>query len=313
MAGKDYYQILGVSRNATDKEIRQAYRKLARKYHPDLNAGDKTAEARFKEVQEAYDVLSDPEKRAQYDRFGEGWPYGETSRPGGFEWTFTDVGPQFDGFRFDFGRPGGATGDLGSIFERLFETVGHGRAAQDTMRRTQRGQDIEHHIEVTLEEAYQGTQRLIEVNVPGSSRPRRVEVKIPPGVQDGSRIRVAGEGYEGLAGGPRGDLYLIVSVKPHPLFERKGNDLYSEVPIPLSQAILGGEVQVPTLKGKVALKIPAETQNGRTFRLAGLGMPRLQGTGKGDLYVKVKVVLPTGLTPKERALFEELQRLRPVA
>ncbi len=334
-AVRDYYEVLGVARNASDKEIRQAYRRLARKYHPDVNPGDKTAEQKFKEVQEAYDVLSDKEKREQYDRFGHAWKYaGRTAsgqstqgRPGG-----TRQAPFAD---FDFGDlrtgPGDAFGDLGSIFERLF-----GRGTTTT-RRARRGEDLEQPVEITLEEAYHGTSRVIQVETAepcaqcdgtgvaqrgpcpaceglGSvRRSKRLEVKIPAGVDQGSRVRVAGEGGPGLGGGARGDLYLTVSVRPHALYERKGDDLYSEIAVPLTLAVLGGEVEVPTLKGKVSLRIPPETQNGRIFRLGGRGMPHLKGDGFGDLYVKVKVVLPTGLTPRERELFEELRRLRPVA
>ncbi len=298
---RDYYEILGVPRNATEKEIRQAYRRLARKYHPDVNPGDKEAEQKFKEIQEAYEVLSDPEKRAKYDRYGHAWRQAEQG--------FAGPTPDFEtpGMGFDF-RTFAEEFDLGSLFDRFF---GGGRAGRTTWAPPIRGQDIEQPVELSLEEAYHGTTRLIEV--PSPTGARRIEVRIPPGVTDGTRVRVAGEGGPGFAGGPRGDLYLVVSIRPHPLFERKGDDLYTEVAVPLYTAILGGEVPVQTLKGRVMLKIPPETQNGRVFRLAGLGMPRLHGSGHGDLYAKVRVVLPTNLTERERALFEELRRLRPTA
>lgn len=335
-AVKDYYEVLGVSRTSTDKEIRQAYRRLARKYHPDVNPGDKAAEAKFKEIQEAYDVLGDKEKREKYDRYGHNWRYADRpgaspggpsagrSQPGGFRPPF------MDDFDFDFGQAGGTQTDLGSIFERLF---GRGQSA----RRPRRGQDLEHPTEVTLEEAYHGTTRVIQLETAdtcptcrGSGiaqnatcptcgglgsvpKTRRLEVKIPPGVSDGSRVRIAGEGGPGQNGGQRGDLYLVVSVRPHSFYERKGDDLYAEVAVPLTVAVLGGEVEVPTLKGKVSLRIPPETQNGRTFRLSGRGMPHLKGQGFGDMYVKVKITLPTGLSARERELFEELRRIRPVA
>lgn len=303
---RDYYQVLGVSRQASEKEIRAAYRKLARKYHPDLNPGDKQAEERFKEIQAAYDVLSDPEKRAKYDRFGHAWEHAGQAPSGGFQ------GEGFPGgFRFDFGGTGvDEEFDLGSIFERFFGGAAAG--PRTGYRRTARGQDIEQPIELTLEEAFQGTTRLVEVATPGGA-PRRLEVKIPAGVREDSRVRVAGEGGPGIGGGPRGDLYLVVSIRPHSLFERKGDDLHLDIDVPLTTAMLGGEVQVPTLKGRVALKIPPETQNGRVFRLAGLGMPHLGGTGKGDLYAKVRVMLPTNISPRERELFAELRRLRPSA
>ena len=300
---KDYYEILGVSRNATEKEIRQAYRKLARKYHPDVNPGNKEAEKKFKEIQRAYEVLNDKEKRAKYDRFGERWEYAEQGR--GFDPSAAQQ--DFGGIHFEYG--GGAEGaDLSDIFERFFGNMGGVRRSGQA-RRPRKGQDLEHAVDVTLEEAYHGSQRVLQMQSP-DGRMKRIEVKIPPGVKDGSRIRVAGEGGPGLAGGTPGDLYLIVSVRPHPSFDRKGDDLYTEVPVPLTTAMLGGEVQVSTLKGKIALRIPAETQNGRTFRLAGQGMPRLGAGGSGDLFAKVKVVLPTQLSPREKALFEELGRLR---
>ena len=331
MAGKDYYQILGVNRNASDKEIKQAYRRLARKLHPDVNPGNKEAEARFKEVNAAYEVLSDPEKRKKYDQFGENWQYADQFAQAGW-----GAGPQGDfarqdGFTiFDFGDLGSQPGDLGGIFDSIFRDFG----ARTATRRPRRGQDIEHPIEVTLEEAYHGSTRTIETQVESPChvcggrgalgnapcytcggrgmllRPQRLEVKIPPGVKDGSRIRMVGKGRPGLGGGASGDLYLVVSVRPHTLFQRKDSDLHVEVAVPLSDAMLGGEVEVPTMKGKVALKIPPETQNGKVFRLAGQGMPIVGDTKKGDLFAKVKVVLPTKLTEKEKELFRQLRELR---
>ncbi len=318
---KDYYAVLGVSRSAADKEIKQAYRRLARKYHPDVNPGDKVAEAKFKEINEAYEVLSDPVKREKYDRFGEQWQYAAdfgtaektgASGPDGA----TDTTIEFE--------------DLGSVLDDILQGVSYGRRAGRAGR-------VEYPVEVTLEEAYRGTKRLIEVwdDVPcslcdgrgramrgpvvqlcsgcgGSGRgrqARKLEVKIPRGVKDGSRIRVAGQGRLG-PDGIRGDLYLVVRVLPHQVFERKGDDIYLEVPVPLLTAVLGGEVEVPTLKGKVVLKVPPETQNVMVFRLAGQGMPHLGGSAYGDLFAKVKVVLPTGLSPQEKRLFEQLKALR---
>jgi len=327
MAGKDYYQILGVSRNAAEKEIKQAYRRLARKHHPDLNPGDKSAEAKFKEINAAYEVLSNPEKRKKYDQFGEQWEYAE---------QFAKSGGQ-ERVRWDFGR-GGTTfeyGDLsgfGDIFSSLFGDSGTG----SRMRRgPRRGQDIESPVEVTLEEAYHGSTRVIQLQTEepctacgGTGRvgnrvcticngaggkiiPKRLEVKIPAGVKDGSRIRIAGEGVPGRAGGSKGDLYLVAKVLPHKLFERKGDDLYTEVSVPLATAILGGEVRLPTLNGSLSLKIPPETQNGKVFRMAGKGMPQLGNSKYGNMFAKVKVVLPTNLTGEERKLFERLRSLRP--
>lgn len=323
MPGKDYYQILGVPRNASEKEIKQAYRKLARQYHPDVNPGDKSAEAKFKEINEAYEVLSDPEKRRKYDQFGENWQYAEQfARAGAQQQARWGFGGQE--IKFDFGDFGGA-GGFGDIFDSILHEFG-GRPS----RRPRRGQDIEYPLEVTLEEAYRGTTRLIEIQseepcptcggkgcrtcggAGAFVRPRRLEVKIPPGVKQGSRVRIAGKGGPGYMGGEAGDLYLIISVKPDSRFQRTDDDLYVEVPVYLTDAILGGEVEVPTLDGKrLALKIPPETQNGKVFRLAGQGMPRLGNNTRGDLYAKVKVVLPTRLSQKEKELFQQLKALRP--
>jgi DnaJ-class molecular chaperone len=324
MAGKDYYQILGVSRNASENDIKQAYRRLARKHHPDLNPGDKSAEARFKEINAAYEVLSNSEKRKKYDQFGEQWEYAD---------QFAKAGGQ-GRVRWDFGK-GGTTfeyGDLGDIFSSLFGDSGIGPRMS---REPRRGQDIESLIEVTLEEAYHGSTRFIQLQTEepctacgGTGRvgnrvctmcggagmkviPRRLEVKIPSGVRDGSRIRIAGEGGPGRAKGNKGDLYLVVKILPHKLFERKGDDLYTEVSVPLATAMLGGEVMLPSLNGgNLSLKIPPETQNSKVFRLAGKGMPKLGDSGHGNMFAKVKVVLPTDLSDEERKLFERLRSLR---
>ncbi|MEW6143088.1 MAG: DnaJ C-terminal domain-containing protein [Chloroflexota bacterium] len=333
MPGKDYYAILGVSRNASEQEIKQAYRRLARRYHPDVNPGDKSAEARFKEVNEAHEVLSDSEKRRKYDQYGDQWQYAEQfekARARGGAGGFEGFGPFGQTYTYqDFGGTGDM-GDLGGIFENLFGgTGGRFRAS----RRPQVGGDMEHPVEVTLEEAYHGTVRTLQLQVeepcpacggrgvvqrrPCSAcggagvRPRlkRLEVKIPPGVRTGSRIRMAGEGQPGT-GGRRGDLYLVVKVLPNELFQRVEDDLTVEVAVPLVTAVLGGEAKVPTLKGQVALKIPPETQNGKLFRLAGQGMPHLGNPGHGDLFARVKVVLPVNLTDAERRLFEQLRNVR---
>jgi len=322
MAGKDYYSILGVNRNASEREIKQAYRRLARKYHPDVNPGDKSAEAKFKQINEAYEVLSDKENRKKYDRFGDKWQY-------------ADQFAQAQTSSWDFGQAGGAQrfhfeeADLESLFGDMFSGVFRRQRV-----RPRRGQDIEHPIEVTLEEAYHGTKRTIALQFEepcstcqgtgriqnlscsvcrGSgvvSQVKRLEVKIPPGVKTRSRVRIAGKGQPGYAGGASGDLYLAVSVKLHRLFERRDDDLYVEVAVPLTVAMLGGETQVPSLKGKLALKVPPETQNGRTFRLAGQGMPHLGNSSRGDLRARVKVVLPTNLSPEEKELFKQLKELR---
>jgi molecular chaperone DnaJ len=333
MAGKDYYSILGVSRSATDKDIKQAFRRLARQYHPDVNPGNKSAEERFKQINEANEVLSDPEKRKKYDQYGDQWEeaerYAEATRqqppPG---WQSTQRSGARQGFHYE-------EGDLGDIFGDLFGgRTGSGTRSRTT--RTRKGEDIEHSIEITLEEAYNGAIRNISIKseVPCSScrgtgriqnlpcsvcrgagvvhQVKRLEVKIPAGVTNGSRVRIAGKGEPGPAGGAAGDLYLVAAVQHNALFERKEDDLLVDVSVPLVTAMLGGEVQVPTLKGsKLVLKIPPETQNERIFRLAGQGMPHLGDSARGDLMVTIKVNLPSGLSPEERALFSKLRELRP--
>jgi molecular chaperone DnaJ len=324
MAGKDYYNILGVKRDATEREIKQVYRKLARKYHPDVNPGDKSAEAKFKQINEAYEVLSDKEKRKKYDRYGDQWQYADQLDEAARQQASRQGFSQGGGARVHFGE-----GDLGNLFDELFQGF---RSSQQA--RPRRGQDIEYPVEVTLEEAYHGATRTLSLgfdepcsackgtgriqNLPCSacrgsgvvSRVKRIEVKIPRGVKDGSRVRIAGKGGPGR-GGASGDLYLLISVKPHPVFQRKGDDLYVEAQVPLTVAVLGGEVQVTTIKGKLALKVPPETQNGRTFRLSGQGMPHLGDSSRGDLLARVSVVLPTKLSAEEKELFKQLKELRP--
>ncbi|HEY3282945.1 MAG TPA: molecular chaperone DnaJ [Armatimonadota bacterium] len=369
---KDFYSVLGVGRGASEKEIKQAYRKLARKYHPDVNPNKKEAEERFKEVSEAYEVLSDAEKRRSYDQFGEHWKSGGmpppgAGGPGGF--TYQTYNPQAGDF--------GAGGGLGDIFETLFGgAAGGGTTTRGQPRqrapKAAPGEDIQEEIFINLEDAYKGAVRSINLELPetcgkcegsgekpGSGkkqcpkckgtgkgrslggllgmpcdecdgtgqvsaeacpncngrgrvmRQRRIEVKIPPGVDTGSKIRLAGEGLPGAHGGPRGNLYLIVNVRPHPVFERKGDDLTAEVPVTFPEAALGAEIQVPTVKGRGSMKIPPGTQSGQAFRLSGQGMPRLKGGGFGDEFVRVKVVVPRNLQDRERELVTELAALRP--
>ena len=319
---RDFYEALGVSRSAEEKEIRSAYRKLARKHHPDVNPNDKASEARFKEVNTAYEVLSDPDKRKKYDKYGDRWEMADqiedANRRGG------------SGFRAAQGAEG--FGDFGSIFDQFFRRERGGPRGGIGNRR---GQDIETPVEVSLEEAYHGTTRTVNLQSPETcktcagagelagaichtcegmgtvTRPRRLEVRIPAGVKTGSRVRVAREGRPGAGKGSPGDLYLVTSVLPHPVFDRKGDDLITEVDVPALDAILGGEVRVQTIQGKVALRIPELTQNGRQIRLAGKGMPVLGGTEKrGDLFVKVRVVLPDSITAEEREHFEAIRKAR---
>ena len=288
----DFYDILGLTRSADDKAIRQAYRKLARQYHPDVNPEDSTSEDRFKSINEAYSVLSDPDKRRRYDRYGDDWEHADrieeaqarARRGGGFDWQDVTGGDPFSGMS-------GGRGGRGGIFDQLFN-FGGGRARTPP--------PAEHPVEVTLEEAYQGTARVLSLG-----NGRRLEVKIPAGVDDGSKVHIP-------AGGTgQGELYLVVSVKTHPRFERKGKDLYSQVEVPLSAAVLGGDVDVTTMKGRVSLTLPRETQNGQRFRLAGQGMPALNDPkSQGNLYATVKVVLPTGLSAEEQELFKRLKGIR---
>jgi len=332
MAGKDFYSILGVSRNASEKDIKQAFRRLARKHHPDVNPGDKTAEEKFKQISEAYEVLSDKDKRKKYDRFGDKWQYADQFGGGG-------GGANYQNFDFnDIFGGGGRTrtyssGGGGGGFDSLLDELLRGGGSRTRRPQPRRGRDFEHKVEVTLEEAFTGTSRLLNLQdeeacatCHGSgriqnalcstcqgrgsvSKTKRIEVKIPAGVKNGSRIRVAGKGGEG-SGGARGDLYLKVSVKPHKAFERQGDDLLVNIDVPLTTAALGGEVSVPTLKGKLALKIPPETQNGKVFRLGGQGMPHLGKDAKGDLKARTNIVLPEKLTDEEKELFRKLQQLR---
>ncbi len=303
MEYKDYYQILGVSKNADEKELRQAYRRLARKYHPDVNP-DKKAQEKFKEINEANDVLSDPAKRKKYDTLGANWQqyeqYQRAGAQGPFQYgQYRTVTPEE--FESLFG--GGLGEDLGgfSDFFRTFFGGDFGRSRPQP--RARRGQDIEQPIEISLEEAFRGATRMVQKDG------RRLEVKIPAGVKTGSKVRFAGEGMPGSAGA--GDLYLRVQVADHPGFERRGDDLYAEVPVDLYTAVLGGETQVTTPKGKVILKIPPETQSGRAFRLGGQGMPKLDDAKSfGDLYAKVRLVLPEHLTDEERELFGKLAKMR---
>ncbi len=324
---KDYYKVLGVSKGASADDIKKAFRKLARKYHPDVNPGDKKAEEKFKEINEAYEVLSDPDKRRKYDTLGPNWQEQFGFQPGAGRRTYSYRGSPMD---FD-----SATG-FSDFFEALFgrsSAAGSRTNRNDFRRRV--GDNIEQPVEVTLQEAYLGGTRTFNIqstevcplcrgtgevagkvcaNCSGQgmlARNKRIQVKIPSGVDNGSRIRVAGEGQPGIGGGPRGDLFLVISVKPDSIYERKGDDLYADIDVDLVTAMLGGEVPVPAPDGRrLILTIPAETQNGRMFRLANKGMPRLRGDGNGNLSARVKVVLPMGLTGEERKLFEQLARSR---
>jgi molecular chaperone DnaJ len=355
MAKRDYYEVLGVRRNASDEEIKKAYRRLAVKFHPDKNSGDKTAEERFKEIGEAYEALSDPQRRAAYDQYGHAAfdPRARASRAGGFGGGFHDP---FEIFREVFG---GAAG--GSIFESFFG------GGQDPSQ-PQRGDDLRYDLEITLEEAALGCEKEISVTKPdrcdecngsgmehgskirtcstcggrgqvltsrgifsiaqtcphckgagrilekpckschgGGRRERHSKIKlhIPPGVNTGSRLRSSGNGEAGFRGGHPGDLYVILHVKPHEIFQRDGDDLLCEVPVGFVQATLGAEIEVPTLDGRTTIKIPVGTQPGTVFRVKDKGVKKLQGYGHGDLHVRVQVEVPTLLSHEQKAKLQE--------
>ncbi len=366
-AKQDYYELLGVPRKAPLKEIRQAYRKLARKYHPDLNPGDKSSEEKFKQIQEAYEVLSDTKKRQMYDQFGFAGPgRGGGSQPGG------GAGPRPEDVHFDFG--GFDSGESGGVsFRDLFGQFFRGASAAQAAPQPEPGSDIEYQVEITFAEAMRGTVRKLTITrldtcstchgtgaaggseqtcpecngtgrvtevsgrmrfqitcsrcggsgklrtvcrtCGGEGRVRRVEtldVRIPAGVQTGSRVRVAGRGNAGLLGGPPGDLYILIKVEPHPFFERRGNDLYCKVPITLAEATLGAKIEVPTIDGRALVRIPPGTNSGKTFRLREKGAPSPQHPGRrGDQYVEVEVVVPRPEDERVRNLVRELAKLSP--
>jgi curved DNA-binding protein len=330
---RDYYEVLGVNKNAPEDEIKSAYRKQARKYHPDVNPGDKSAEEKFKEINEAYEVLSDPEKRKRYDALGPNWKAGEEFRPPpgwqeGARVDFGDLGDIF-GAAGRGGAGGGATG-FSDFFESLFG--GARRGARGGRGFSMRGRDMEAEIELTLEEAHRGGTRSISLQVAQTcpecrgtgtkdgktvcptcrgagtiQLPKTLQVTIPPGVRDGSVIRLAGQGEPGASGGPPGDLLLRVRTRPHRLFDVTGdNDVQIELPVAPWEAALGAKVSVPTIEGPVEMTIPPGTQSGQRLRLRGQGLNR-RGGGRGDQYAKLKIVNPQRLTPNERELFEKLR------
>ncbi len=359
MNKRDYYEVLGIGRSASEKEIKNAYRRLARKHHPDVNPKNKAAEAKFKEINEAYEVLSDTAKRRQYDQFGHqplGAAYEGAQRPGG--------GPAgFDFSQFDLGGPGG--------FEDLFSDL-FGRRAYTAQTGPSRGEDLHYSIDLNFEDAIRGlsTEISLQRQVPcptcqgtgmgsggqlqtcpackGSGRSRarpglfsgqqpcsrcrgtgklpsalcascngngaalkteRISVKIPPGVDNGSNVRIQGKGHAGRGGGPPGDLYIVTRVRPHPFFERKGDNLYCEVPITVTEAALGAKIEIPTVDGKASMRIPPGTSSDQVLRLRGMGVPHLKGPGRGDQFVTVKIMVPRNLDTRSQELFRELARL----
>lgn len=339
---KDYYKALGVERAASEKEIKEAYRKLARKFHPDVNPGDAKAAEKFKEINEAYQVLSDKEKRARYDELGENWQQ-YSNQTQGNPWARR----QSARWNNDAGDVGVDFSDFGGGFSDFFKTFFHQGSpffedehhAPDGFRDVvsgSHGGDAEVSLDITLEDAYRGDSKMIEVRLPkacagcggkthvkgriceachGSGQvetAKKMEVKIPLGAFDGMRIRLGGQGLESRNGrrNKAGDLYLLVNVLPHSLYERKGNDIYGDFPVQVWEAALGGEVPVQTLKGKMLLKLHPETQNGKVFRLEKCGMPSMNRNGFGDHYARVKILVPEKLTDDEKQLFIKIKELR---
>jgi curved DNA-binding protein len=320
MEYKDYYSILGVDRKAEQGEIKKAFRKLARKYHPDVNRGDSGAAEKFKEINEAHEVLSDPEKRRKYDELGAQWQHYQRTggKPQDFNWgewqtdsdqgyTYRTVSPE------EFEELFGSEGGYSAFFQNLFGRAARHQAGQGTGNQqfyyeapARRGQNIEHGLQVTLDEAFHGTQRVLEWE-----DGRKIKAKIPRGVKTGSRVRLKGQGAPGIGGGEPGDLYLTIEVLPDRRFQRDNNDLKTTVPVELFIMLLGGKVSVAAIDRMVKLDIPPETNNGRVFRLRGLGMPKMkQPDQRGDLYVTVEAILPQNLSAGEKDLVEQWKNMR---
>ena len=294
MAKKNYYEILGISRDAIEEDIKKAYRELAKKYHPDLHPGDKSMEARFKEINEAYEILKDPKKREQYDRFGSAAfePGFQGARTYTYPWGSGGKTVNVEDFGFDIG---GLEDTFGDIFGRRT------RAQRGPLR----GEDVEYVLEVGFEQAIHGTEVRLTING------EKLTVKIPAGVKDGSRIKVAGKGRPGMMGGHAGDLYIVTKIKPHLYFRRENDDIYIDVPITITEAALGAKVNIPTIDGKTLLIIPPGTQSGQKLRLTGKGVPHIKGIGRGDQYVIIRITAPKGLDEKSKGLLQEFQKLNP--
>lgn len=326
---KDYYEVLGVPKNAAEKDIKSAYRKLARKWHPDANPKDtKAAEEKFKEIQEAYEVLGDPEKRKKYDVLGSDWGRAAQQAEQQRRYRNAQQGP----FGFEQFSTSGEPSGFSDFFDMFFSGIGRRQTAGNPF--AQRGQDYESSIDLTLEDAFAGGHKTISLqieepcpvcggsgvlnqsicpNCHGTGRiitNKRFDVTIPRGVREGQRIRLAGQGAAGTGGGPSGDLYLTVHVSDDNRYTRKGDDLYLDLPVGIYELVLGGEVRVPTMTGDVTMTIPPGTQSNKLLRLAGKGMPKPKGAGSGDEYVRLIGTLPTSLTDKEKDLFRELAALR---
>ena len=309
MIYKDYYRVLGVEKTTTPAEIKKAYRKLANKYHPDKAKGDKAAEEKFKEINEANEVLSDPVKRKKYDQFGADWKHYEEAgaQPGGFDWSKYANSREGQSRRTNTNESDTAFADdsVNDLFETLFGQHSGQRRGSGRRSVVVKGEDLETETTLSLEEAYHGTTRLIQLNG------QTIKVTIKPGVADRQMLRIAGKGGSGSSGGPNGDLYLTIKIAPHQEFHRTGNDLHRNLPVELYTALLGGKSLVSTLKGKVTVNIPKGTPNGKELRLRGLGMPIYAKKNEfGNLQVKVDVVLPQQLTERETDWFKELAEMR---
>ena len=307
MPKRDYYEVLGIDRSASETELKRAFKKLARTFHPDVNPGDAKAEERFKEISEAYAVLSDPEKRRKYDAmghaaFGGGSPWGGGAPPG-----MEDILREFG---------------LGDIFGGIFGGARGGAARGGFHAQSQaprRGQDVNYSMEIGFDDSLKGLNTTITVpkttNENGKIQhtTERIQVKIPPGVSNGSRIRLAGKGEVSLNGGPQGDLFIVTKVREHPFFERKGDNLYLSLPVSLGEALLGARVEINTFEGVTKMTIPPSTQNGQVFRLSGKGAPKLKGSGKGDLFVAIQVLLPDKMDEESKEIVRELELRNPTS
>ncbi|HEX9925809.1 MAG TPA: J domain-containing protein [Anaerolineae bacterium] len=306
MEYKDYYKILGVAKNATLDTIEKAYRKLARKYHSDVNPNDQESEDRYREASEAHAVLANPDRRAKYDQLGARWKtHLRSGDANSFDWhPWTTTSQVTENSNGASQETKDASAQQASGFSNFYDSVFAGMEVDDPTA-PQRGQDYHQTVQIALAEAFKGASRILRIGG------RRIKVKIPRGAQTGTKVRIRNEGGEGQSGGPKGDLYLEVEVLPDPVLRRENDDLHLDLPVDLYTAVLGGEATVPTFRGKIKLKIPPETQSGRVFRLKGQGMPRMQEPDeRGELYVKILIQLPENLTDEEFALFEELADIR---
>jgi DnaJ-class molecular chaperone len=333
MTYKNYYDILGVPKDAAEKDIKSAYRKLAKKWHPDANPDNqKAAEDKFKDIQEAHEVLSDPEKRRKYDVLGSDWQ--QAARTAEQQRSYRGSAQDFGGVNFGAGPNAAGASGFSDFFDAFFSGIGKRGAGPQSSVFQQRGQDLETSLDLTLAETYNGGKKSVSLQIDdqcsrcngtGTDRGRicpqchgtgrllqtkKFDVKIPKGVREGQRIRLAAQGGNGTGGGPRGDLFLVVNVLDDAQYQRKGDDLYLDLPVSIYDLALGGDVTVPTMTGDVTMTIPAGTQSNKMLRLTGKGMPHVKSAGNGDQYVRLIGMLPTSLTEKETKLFQELAKLR---